>query len=385
MKKLLTCLILLIFIAGCKEKFIANVQSPPGGYLVVEGFINSGQDPTEITLTRSTRLYDTADIVYEHNAVVNIESENNELFPLYENGNGVYSSSSLTLDNNQKYRLKITTQDNKQYVSDFTSVKRTPAIDSISWQRENDGVRIYINTHDPQNTTRYYQWKYEETWEIHSAYLSTLLYVRDPVSGNILGVGYRFPSGAPDTTIYKCWPTNISTNILIGSSEKLSDDKIYLPLLFINQGSRKLSVLYSLKIKQYALSRQAYQFYERVKKNTEQLGSVFDPQPSESQGNIHCVTNPAETVIGYVDISEEKEQRLFISNAEVPGWNYKTGCALLIMDNNPDSIAAYGSGLTPVAPVKIMGIGTIVTFSATTESCVNCTLIGTNSRPPFWP
>ena len=64
-----------------------------------------------------------------------------KLFPLYENGNGVYvSPSSLNLNNNEKYRLQIKTQDNKEYVSDFATVKHTPEIDSITWKREN-GVK----------------------------------------------------------------------------------------------------------------------------------------------------------------------------------------------------------------------------------------------------
>ena len=81
MKKLFIYIIFLVITAGCKEKYIAPIQSPPAGYLVVEGFINSGQSATSITLTRTTRLYDSVDIIREHNAVVNIQGENNETFP----------------------------------------------------------------------------------------------------------------------------------------------------------------------------------------------------------------------------------------------------------------------------------------------------------------
>ena len=77
--------------------------------------------------------------------------------------------------------------------------------------------------------------------------------------------------------------------------------------------------MYSINVKQYALSHEAYLFFEKIKKNTEQLGSIFDPQPSELQGNIHCITNPAETVVGYVDISEEKVQRNFYQEYESSG------------------------------------------------------------------
>ncbi|MGZ4091290.1 MAG: DUF4249 family protein, partial [Bacteroidia bacterium] len=94
MKNLFIYIIFFIIAAGCKEKYIAPVQSPDTGYLVVEGFINSGQDPTSITLTRTTKLYDSVNIIYEHNAEINVEGENQETFPLSENGNGVYISSA---------------------------------------------------------------------------------------------------------------------------------------------------------------------------------------------------------------------------------------------------------------------------------------------------
>ena len=83
MKKLFNCIICLAIIAiGCKEKYLPAITSSSSGYLVVEGFISSSQKPTHILLTRSTSLYDSATIVYEHHAVVNIESEHNETFPL---------------------------------------------------------------------------------------------------------------------------------------------------------------------------------------------------------------------------------------------------------------------------------------------------------------
>jgi hypothetical protein len=384
MNKKISIYIVLIIAGSCKEKFVPNLQSPATGYLVVEGFINSGQEPTTITLTRTTKLYDSADIIYENNATVNILGENNEMFPLFEIGNGRYVSSSLNLNNNEKYRLQIKTSDNKEYLSDFTAVKHTPDIDSITYVRNNDGLKVYINTHDASNNTKYYKWNYEETWEFHSAYLSVLEYFKDPFTNQILGVGYRNALHLPETTIFKCWQSNTSKNINIGSSEKLTADIIYLPLYSIAPASQRLSVLYSVLVKQYALSHDAYLYFEKIKKNTEQLGSIFDPQPSELQGNIHCTTNPSETVVGYVDVSEEKSQRIFIKNSDVPGWNYDAGCQLNIIKNQPDSINSRGSGTIPTGPHTIVQLS-IVDFYASAETCVDCTLSGTNIKPPFWP
>jgi hypothetical protein len=88
--------------------------------------------------------------------------------------------------------LRIKTTNGKEYASDFTSVKYTPSIDSITWQREDGGLRLYANAHDPQNATKYYQWKYEETWEFHSAFFSSLKYLRDN-SGKVINLAYKYP------------------------------------------------------------------------------------------------------------------------------------------------------------------------------------------------
>lgn len=150
MKKLIAWLIFPLIAAGCKEKYLPSATSPSTGYLVVEGFINSGQEPTTITLSRTIKLADSVNRLFEHNAVVNIESDTHETFPLSENGNGEYVSASLSLNVSQKYHLTIKTQNGTEYASDFATVKRTPPIDSISWKPENGGIKIYVNTHDPK-------------------------------------------------------------------------------------------------------------------------------------------------------------------------------------------------------------------------------------------
>lgn len=383
-QKICGIIFFLAMAVGCKEPYTAPVSSPPTGYLVVEGFINNGEDATTITLTRTTQLYDSVRIIYETNADVSVESDNNQSFRLSETTGGVYTASQLFLDPNQKYRVHIKTKDNREYASDYTPVKTTPAIDSISWKRENDGVQLYINTHDASGDTKYYQWKYEETWEFYSSYLSSIEYLYESPSGPPVAVKYRYPDHTVDTSIFRCWNTVSSTNILLGSTEKLTQDVIYLPLVFIEPASEKLSVLYSINVKQYALSHDAYNFYQKMKKNTEQLGSIFDPQPSELQGNVHCISDPKETVIGFIEVSHQKKQRIFISNKDVPGWGYSQGCSTIVIDNIPDSILKYGVGLIPTIPSTLIGMD-IKDFFATTTRCVDCTLRGTNQKPDFWP
>jgi hypothetical protein len=374
---------LSLVLAGCKQSYNAPVKSSGTGYLVVEGFISSGT--TNIQLSRTVKLSDTASIIYEHNAQMTIEGSSNDNFILTETGNGVYTNNQVMLNNAGQYRLHIHTAEGKEYISDFESVKDTPPIDSISWKEENDGVQIYANTHDPKNNIQYYLWNYDETWEIHSAYQSTIKYVRDTTTGLITGIAFRLPNYAYDTSIYQCWVSKSSTDVIDGTTEKLSSNVIYLqPLLFIPKSARELSVLFSIHVRQFGMSQAAYQFYEILKKNTEQLGTIFDAQPSLLKGNIHSVSDPSEIVVGYVDVSNERDQRIFISTEQVPDWNYQTDCMLTLLVNVEGELNKYGF-LVPVIPYKIDNATHIENFFASTKECVDCTTSGTNIRPSFWP
>jgi len=383
-KLVLGCLITMMLLSQCKQEYDPQIETKTTGLLVVEGFLNSGQGPTTIHLSRSTGLED-AILKPEFSAQVSVEGEDGSSIALFGNGNGEYSITQLTLNNSVKYRLNIRTADGKEYVSDYGSVKYTPAIDSITWQQENDGLRIYANAHDPQNETKYYQWKYEETWEFHSAYYNNLKYIFDPVTAAPVAVDYKYSDQHNDTTVYQCWNTLSSSSITLGSTEKLTSDVVYLPVQYIDPHSEKLSVLYSLKLRQYAISHDEYLFLQKMKKNTEQLGTIFDPQPSEISGNIHCLTDPTEPVIGYVEISEEQVKRIFISSSQLPDWNYNPSCVFIEIANKPDSIKEYGVGLMPTFAAKTDPLRGIISFYASTPPCVDCTLRGVHQKPDFWP
>src|SRR5262249_7367091 len=118
----------------------------------------------------------------------------------------------------------------------------------------------------------------------------------------------------------------------------------------------------------------------------EQLGTIFDPQPSEISGNIHCLTDTSEVVIGFIEVTQEQVQRIFISNSQIPDWNYNPGCVEAIFDSNLDSIAKYASGLYPTIPTSLDPFGAISKFYATPDkNCMDCTFRGVSQKPSFWP
>jgi len=274
----------------CTKPYNPAVVAGNNNYLVVEGNINTGTDSTTILLSRTTNIASGITTLPEPGATVVIQDNQNGSYSLHSNGNGSYTSALLTLDPTRMYRLSITTADGKVYLSDFVPASVSPPIDSIGFKTVNNNLQVYVNTHDPNNATHYYRWDYTETWQFHADYPSTYI-------SNGSEVVYRTAA----QNIYQCWTNDISTDIELASSAKLSQDVIYQnPLLSIPSTSEKLEIRYSILLKQYAMTTAGYNYYSLLKQNTEELGSIFDAQPSTLTGNIHCTTNATIPVIGYV-------------------------------------------------------------------------------------
>jgi hypothetical protein len=378
MRKLAYCCLTILLLC-CKEKYDAPVTIPTTGYLVIEGYI-SATGPAELQISRTIPLADTATRINETLAQVRIQGRDNSTYNFIENGPGRYIINNLSLNSSQQYRLYIKSREGKEYASDYVNVRIAPPIDSVGWVRENGGVQIYINTHDPKNNTWYYRWTTEETWEYHSTYYTSLDFLTN-ANTQIIGVKWRRPDMGREIKLYTCWRDQNSTSLILGSSKKLSIDSIHKPLIYIEPRSWKLSVLYSVLIKQYALTREEYEFLDKMKKNSEETGSFFGRQPSELRGNIHCITNPGEPVIGFIGIANRHEKRIWISRHDLPDWQYAQDCFTKVI---PVDSAKFFSHLMPVTPVE-WGTTGILTYLGVSPVCVDCTLRGVNVKPSFWP
>ncbi|HUS02985.1 MAG TPA: DUF4249 domain-containing protein [Chitinophagaceae bacterium] len=371
----------LLLTAGCKEKFDPPIDPQQTNYLVADGYINAGQGSTDIYLSRTTQLKDAAQIKPELNATVSVMGDDNSVYMLVEKGMGLYSTPQLNIDKSKKYRLHIRTVTGKDYLSDFVPVKITPPIDSVNWRMENNGLQIFVNTHDPGNNTKYYKWDYEETWEQHSLDVARYKYIASNSS--------VVPRDTAEIRImYYCWTTKYSSNILLGSTVALNNDIISLqPVIFIPDVSDKLGVRYSILVRQHALDQQAYEFYQLMKKNTESLGSVFDVQPSDITGNIHSLADPGEKVIGYIAASSAQEKRIFILRNDIGIWHFNLPCQTTEVKNSADSIKLFfgRDGLVPYQTNPPGGFGVILSYYSSSLYCLDCRVRGgSNVKPSFW-
>jgi hypothetical protein len=380
-------LLIAIIFAGCKKPYDPPAVGATNNYLVVEGVINSGSDSTIIKLSRTVKLSSNVIINPEQNAIVTVESDQNGVYPLAETARGCYTAAGLNLDNTRNYRLRIKTVSNQQYLSDFVPVKVTPPIDSIGFKVVNiggTGIQIYANAHDPNNNTRYYRWDYDETWQFHSFYESQRV-------SNGRQIGQRTPA----QMIYYCFGNTVSSNIVLGSSAKLKQDIIYqTPITTIASTSEKIETKYSILLRQYALTGEAFTFWQNLKNNTEQLGSIFDAQPSQINGNIHNLNNAAEPVIGYISVCTVQTKRVYITKDQLPpSWDtlYPYTCKqdsnYYYNPRNGENDVLLNLWRIPnddIPTNQLFNGNDSIGYFSSTIGCVDCRLRGTTQQPAFW-
>lgn len=370
--------LVMLLVSGCVEPYFPEVKESTSSFLVVNGFLNSN-GRTSIQLLRSQSLNETEAPPAEESATVVVESENGERYGLHETGYGTYTHPNLQLNTGTKYRLYIRTRNGSEYASDFVEVKETPAIDEVTWEAVNDEVQFYVSTHDDKNNTWYYRWEFEHTWQFRAAYYSYLKYV----DGKVI---YRDVNNAPN---YNCWKSERSVTIELGSSIQLSSDVISnYKLASVPYNSEKLSIKNSVLVKQYALPREAYEYWQLLKKNTENIGTLFDPLPSQLKSNIRSLSDPQEPVIGFLTASTMQEKRIFVSQEELPKeWRlYMPTCALDTMLLARDDINSYFEGeyQLPITEVKNESGMSVIGYTYAAKRCADCTVQGSNVKPAFW-
>ena len=370
MKKYFIIAVLIATANGCVKPFVAAPQKADNSFLVIDGLLNANGQ-TVIRLSRTRNLSDTVASSPENGAQVFIQNESGGSINFTSTNDGEYTSQDSLLNTGLKYRLRIVTSNSKEYLSDYLEVRQTPDIDSLHWEQHDD-IFVYVNTHDPSNQSKYYRWEFSETSEYHAVYESVL----DYINGTIVFL--------PDDSLRSvCYKTFNSTDILIGSSASLANDVINQQLLQkVPNDNSKISYRYSINVKQYVLTPEAYQFWTILKQNSEETGSIFGPQPSQLKSNIHCTSVPDEPVVGFLSASTVTTKRIFIRNLELVDRKdqINTQCQPIFI-NDPDSIGYYLNDHSRLPAYFVSG----GTLAVANNICVDCRLQGgVTKKPSFW-
>lgn len=386
MRRLLqrSVLLFLLMAAACVDPFeIKGLKSEEA--LVVEGVFSDRMQNHRITLSRTTSL-DEKYFKAERDAAVTITDQNGDVITLSEAKPGVYETPVTAAVVGKTYTLKITTANGKRYSSTDVDFKNGPEIGAVNatYVERNTGekgIELSVDTEDPTGQTRFYRWNFFETYEVRTPFPSVWIWL----GGN--EVTFR------EQPIDICYVNDTLRNILIKSTKSLEQDKVTgQRLSFIPVDSYILTYKYSMLVQQFALSEDAYLYWENLRQSSEQQGTLSDRQPGSLPGNILSLNDPSETVIGYFEACKVSEKRIFTSYVDF----YDEGV------RRPPPMRSYCLEIAPIlAPElelgtymeeyqedmyiwEVYGFSPFATFELMPKRCCDCRDMGTTQKPSFF-
>jgi hypothetical protein len=371
MRRRIPIILLVLLIASCRKPFNTAPPDEAGTMLVVEGGLAVGDSAdNKILLSRLQPLEDTVISRPETGATITIVSNTGGSWKISEVTPGEYRALQ-SIPASYDHKLRIVTKSGKRYETPFLKTINTPEIDSVT-RIEDVDVDLYVHAHDAANATPYYRWDYTETWEYKSWYESIVEFVDGQLR-------YRTDQ------VYSCWRTKESDKIIINNTLALTENRIsYQPLLTIVRPDERLSQRYSILVRQYGVSKEAYEYWNILRKNTELTGSLFDPQPSQLPGNITCLDDPEEIVIGYISAGKQVSKRIFIRNADLARTWVKEDQSLYcagFKGTIPEMVDELKKDTSLGPAYYITGGG----LAIAKKLCVDCRRNGgTNIKPSFW-
>ena len=272
-----------------------------------------------------------------------------------------------------QYKLCIDLPNGRSYESDFLTPLLTPEIDAIDYAVNETGsaVDFLVTTYGNLNSSYYYKWNYTEDWEVTAQFRPNIYY--NPQIGSF----FSYPS---DPLLYYCWGHSASTSILITRTDHLAENTVHkFSVVTIGDRSDKISYLYSIELVQMSISGEAYTYWSTLKRNTDEIGGIFAPQPNDLYGNIRCVSDKKVRTIGYISAGTRSVKRIFASFQDI-GIYKPFNCSFYDFSKDPPP---------PPTDAQLHHWGYRVVQLTPREwapaRCVDCTMIGTKNKPYFWP
>lgn len=373
-------------VVSCIYPFNPEIPANETDMLVMEGEITAGQE-SYFVATKTLPL-DSNMVLAEPLALTSIyvEGEKGSIYKSYRkeeseddkflgNKKISYAVDTRNLDKSERHRL-VFQYNKKSYATDWLSFVEAPPIDSLTYRISKDSLNLEIIGHAKgvNDTSRYYKWEYIEDWEVTANYHEDYILVN--------GVPVKKPKDQIDN--YYCWNHSKSSEINLYTTESISQNIIKEAVVkSIDKHDKRIMSLYRIDVYLKSLTKEAYKYWETLLRNNEETGDIFSPQPNEMRGNIYCVDDPNEVVLGYITSSAASTKRLYINYIDHKFYKSKDSCAPFEFEPKEGDTPSDAWG---VYQVEWNDDGTMIVKTFYIEKrCLSCLYYGTKDKPEDWP
>jgi hypothetical protein len=366
----------LLASVACRELYEPEVTDIDHQFLVVEGFLEvGGSNTSEIKVGRTMPIYFNEPNRPEVNATVLIEGSSSGTWVMRPSQPGTYILDDF-LPENQRYQVRIQTN-RGEYLSEEITPIATPEDLELGFTSRPGYVSIYAST-TGNASAKYFIWEFKEDWEFRSPFQN--YYFFDIASNSVMTTPFN-------QIVERCYLNYESSTIILESSERFQNRRISRrEIQRIDTLSEKLGERYSILVKQRGLDRGAFEFWDAMRKNSDEIGGIFSPMPSIIGTNIRNVSNPNEPVIGYISAGKTVEKRMYIDKRDLSGWTTRIEdyrfCSLDTVTPLDYQDMYVIAGLVPVIPICEGAV--CVTYLAAPASCTDCRQRGNQFPPDFW-
>jgi len=346
--------ILLLIISGCIETFEPDFDLDTS-IIVITGIITDLQ-PAQIEITKpSARNAKLRNVQRVSGATVILYDDQGNQEQLYEKKAGYYEGISNGIVG-RKYHINVQLSDNDIITSPPQLLSPSPSIDNLSLEQitgsklfgkikvELNGLDLNLDMNNSDTLARYYKWTIGGTYKRYSA-----------LDFNHLG-----------PACYVTLPNHFY--FALGESVSNSANLLSKNLKFINPDGTYAEG-HSVEVSQYALTKEAYDYWEKIEDQQSNVGSVFDPPPAQIVGNLTYIDDQIP-VLGFFEVSSVKKKRVFVRPTDFSELT-KASPQFSTSDINSQCFAPFGWVGDWIPPVW----------------CEDCSLItgSTHTKPSYWP
>jgi hypothetical protein len=295
-------------------------------FLVFEGFISTQPGPHIFKLSKSAKYGSIFEgfSKKEENASIFIKDDlGNQVF-LDELTPGRYQTpEGYQAEVGRTYTLVINSKGG-QYISAPEKLLPVPQIKRIDAKFKKfpsvnpllfrSGVELYTTFDDPSEEQNFMFWNTNGTY---------ILYTNPELHTIKDGLGN--PISAPKDCCDRCFLEEQkadATFYIYDDNQSNGNENTVLAGYLPDDGGR-FDEKYLVRLEQFSLSREAFQFYDLLNEQLSIDGDIFDPPPAGTNGNIINVSDPTQRVIGYFHASDIYVDSIYIENSliETPNKN----------------------------------------------------------------
>ena len=412
---------LFLAIGGCIEPFEAETLAFENA-LVIDARITDKLKRHEIILRR-TYPFESDDFGAERNASVQISDDSGNTFDFQEAEAGRYVSvSEFAAQPNVGYRLLITSADGKSYVSETVVTPRSVSIKDVKTEIafndfEKEGISISLTNNIVDSGGKYFRYEYEETYKIIAPFYNPFEF--DVIDSLFFADGdndgFEIDIKPRDDDSQFCYGFQIGRDLILRDSEQnFNNSTGKFEIRFLENDDFKIAHRYSILVKQYNLSTDAYSYYSTLDDFASDENVFTDIQPGFLEGNITSL-DENELVLGYFEVAAVNTKRIFFNYTDFypdgPLPPYIINCQLTtapllisfvphvgpgfvvdesdvvspLLDGIQAGLIAYHEANEgyeePEGDGEVEGIGP---FFVKATGCIDCREFGSNIEPDFW-